>query len=255
MARCIETLRAGFDAAEVVSRRQADCIVIRWQGADAGHSMILKMWSRADFSGSVRRLLGIASVDQEWRNLTRMRRLNIAVPRPLGKFRAVPSISGYTDVLFMEDLGPCMTALEHLKSLLSAGRELPALRFENELIELTAQILEGGVLDADHGMLNTVVTSSGRVVRLDVEIAQWVIWPRLFPRSYGGMLGRLIGLHAFAVQPDVGRTTRFAERLRERLRPPPNVLRRAGAHAREMMRKQNNKVGIATQLILPVEYS
>lgn len=253
MARCIEVLRVAFDAAAVISRRK-DCIVIRSRSAETGDSIVIKMWSRTDLGGRLRRLLRIASVNHEWRNLTRMRKLNIAIPRPLGVCRAVPSIAGFTDVLFMEDLGPCTTALEHLKALIRAGQEPQALGFENELIELTARILEGGMLDADHGMLNIVVTPAGRVVRLDVEIAQHVIWPRLFPARYGSMLGRLIGLHAFAVQPDVGRTTLFAERLSERLRPPPRALRRAGAYARELMQKQLQKAGIDTQLILPREY-
>jgi len=180
-----------------------------------------------------------------------MGNVNIAVPRPLGFCSVVPDIAGYTDVLFMEDLGECESATEHLKRLIRAGQEAQALTFENVLIDITEQILKAGMLDLDHGMNNIVVTSSGRPVKLDVELARRVIWPRLFPAMYGRMLGRLIGLHAFAVQPDVGRTKRFAERLCERLKPPPGVLKRAGSYARELMQKQLQNVGIDTQLVLP----
>ena len=219
--------------------------------AETGDSIIVKMWSRPDLKGKLRRLLGIAACNHEWRNLTRMGDLNIAVPRPLGFCSVVPGIAGYTDVLFMEDLGNCESAMDHLKGLIRTGQEQLVLSFENMQIEMTAQIIEAGMLDVDHGMLNIVVQSSGRAVKLDLELARRVVWPGLFPATYGHMLGRMIGLHAFTVQPDVGRTTRFADRLRARLKPPRGVLRRAGMHAREMMQKQVQKIGMDTRLTLP----
>lgn len=248
--RYLEGLRADFDRAQVISRR-GNRVVIRWRETDAGDSIIIKLWSRPDLRGELRRWLRIAPSDCEWKNLLRLSKFNVAVPSPLGFSRATPSIAGYTDVLFMEDLGDCETATEHLKQLIRAGEEQQALRFENAVIEITRQLLEAGMLDEDHGMLNIVVQPSGRPVRLDLEITRRVFWPRLFPSLYGRMLGRLIGLHAFAVQPEVGRTTRFAERLRDRLEPPPAVLERAADHAREMMAQQLLKSGIDTQLTLP----
>jgi hypothetical protein len=68
---------------------------------------------------------------------------------------------------------------------------------------------------------------------------------------YAEMLGRMIAMHAFAVQPDVDRMTRFAERLRTRLKPPTSVFRQAGIHARGMMQRQLQETGIDTRLVLP----
>lgn len=250
MDRCLDALRGSFGDANVINQRE-NRIVIRWRWAETGDSIIIKMWSRPDLIGSLRRLLRVAACNHEWRNLVRMSDFGIAVPRPLGFCRVAPSIAGYTDVLFMEDLGKCKSATEHLKQLIQAGQEQQALSFENVQIEMTAQMLEAGMLDVDHGMHNIVVQPSGRPVKLDVELGRQVIWPRLFPAMYGRMLGRMIGMHAFAVQPDVGRMTRFAERLCERLKPSPRILKRAGIHAREMMQKQLQKTGIDTRLILP----
>lgn len=243
-------LRANFHRAQVLSKR-GDRIVIRRQGAAAGDSTIIKMWSRPQLRGELRRRLRIAPGDREWRNLVRLSAFGVAVPSPLGISRVVPSIAGYTDALIMEDLGDCETATEHLKRLIGAGDEHRALSFEDAVIEITWRLLEAGMLDEDHGMLNIVVQPSGRPVRLDLEITRRMFWPRLFPSMYGRMLGRLIGLHAFAVQPGVGRTTRFAERLRGRLKPPPAVLERAARHAREMMAQQLGKTGIDTPIVLP----
>ena len=250
MNQCLDALRGSFDDADVISQRE-NRIVIRWRRAETGESIVIKMWSRSDLNGRLRRLLRIAACNHEWRNLVRMSIFCIAVPRPLGFCRVVPSIAGYTDALFMEDLGVCTAATEYLKRLIQIGQEQQALKFENVQIEMTVQMIEAGMLDVDHGLHNIVVQPSGRPVKLDVELGRRVIWPRLFPAMYGHMLGRMIGMHAFAVQPDVGRTTRFTERLCERLKSPPRVLKRAGIHAREMMQKQLQETGIDTRLILP----
>lgn len=248
--RYLEALRAGFHRASVITQRD-NRIVIRWPGEERGESIIIKMWSRPDLRGRLRRWLRIAPSDLEWKNLRRLRGIGLATPCPLGFGRVAPSIAGYTDVLFMEDLGDCETAMDHLKQLIRAGDEQQVLGFENAVIEMTRQLIGAGMLDEDHSLMNIVVQPSGRLVRLDLEITRRMIWPRLFPSMYGRMLGRLIGVHAFAVQPDVGRTTRFAERLRVRLAPPAVVLTRAAIHARAMMAQQSRNAGIDTILDLP----
>ncbi len=250
MQHCLVALRASFADANVINQRE-NRIVIRWHCAETGDSIIIKMWSRPDVNGWLRRMLRIAACNYEWRNLVRMSGLGIAVPRPMGISQVMPSIVGYTDALFMEDLGVCESATEYLKRLIRMGHAQQLSIFEDAQIDMTAKMLDGGMLDVDHGLHNIVVQTTGRPVKLDVELGRRVIWPRLFPAMYGDMLGRMIGMHAFAVQPDVGRTTRFAERLCARLKPPAGTLKRAGIQAREMMQKQLQKTGIDTRLILP----
>src|SRR5688572_653644 len=110
----LEALRADFAQAEVLYRR-ADRIVIRRREAAPQDPVIVKMWSRPDLRGVLRRILGIASHQREWRTLVRLRSVNMSVPRPLGCCRVIPSIAGYTDALFMEDLGDCEAATDYLK--------------------------------------------------------------------------------------------------------------------------------------------
>lgn len=242
-------LRQVFENANVISQRE-NRIVIRSHCTDTSESIIIKMWSRPDLNGSVRRLLQIAACNHEWRNLTRMSLTGIAVPRPLGFSQVAPTIAGYTDVLFMEDMGTCESATDHLKRLIQAKQEQQAVIFEDAQIQMTVQLLDAGILDIDHGMHNIVVSPSGKVIKLDVELARYVVWPRLFPAMYGQMLGRMIGMHAFAVQPEMSRTTHFADRLRANLQPPLDILKRAGIYARVMMQNQLKKTGIDTRLIL-----
>jgi hypothetical protein len=250
MQRCLEDLRANFATADVINRR-GDRAVIRWRGAESRHCLIVKMWARPGAKSQLRRVLKLAPSQNEWRNLHRLTRARIAVPRPLGFCRITPKISAYTEALFMEDLGSCESGTDYLKRLLRSGDDGAASAFEDLVIEMTQRLVNAGMLDEDHGFLNIVVPKSGQPVRLDLELCRKVVWPELFPASYGRMLGRLLGLHAFAVQPEVGRTERFAGRLRQQLVPPTKVLVKAGAHAREMMEKQRSNVGIDTKLVLP----
>lgn len=250
MRAILDSLRADFGSATVISRR-GNRIVVRWRQSGCGASIVVKMWSRPDAAGCIRRLLRISSADRERRNLDRLRRAAVAVPRALGSLAVSPGIEGYTDALFMEDLGDCEPATEHLKRLILAGENDNALRFEDALIEMAARILGAGMLDVDHGFSNAVVDGTGRAIRLDLELGRVVLWPRLFTGMYGEMVGRLIGLHAFAVQPDTQRSFGFAERVRERLHPPRRVLARAARYARQMMREQLETTGIDTRLTLP----
>jgi len=250
MRSCLDELRAGFDNAEVIYRRK-NRIVIRWRGKASDESLIIKLWSRPDLKGRLRGLLHISSCHHEWRTLVRLSAVNMAVPHPLGYCRLTPSIAGYTEALFIEDLGECASATDYLKQLIHAGQEQQVLRFENVMIEMTEQILAAGMVDVDHGLVNIVVQTSGRPVRLDFELARLVIWPLLFTTMYGDMLGRLIVLHAFAVQPDTDRTTRFAERLCEHLRPPRRSLARAGIHIQKHLKEQLENTGLDTRVTLP----
>jgi len=250
MKGCLEALRATFEGAEVIYRRE-NRIVIRWRPAAGGAPIIIKMWSRPGLGGRLRRFLRITSGNYEWRALRRLRRVNMSVPLALGFCTVVPDIAGYTDALFTADLGECQSATCYLKRLIRFSHEDEVYRLENVLIQMTEQLLDAGMLDVDHGLVNTVVQPSGKPVRLDFELARLVIWPQLFTKMYGQMLGRLILLHAFAVQPDNRRTTRFAQRLRERLRPPRKVLERTSNYVREYTREQFKNTGIDTHVILP----
>lgn len=250
IVKCLDDLRAGFQNAEVIYRR-GNRIVIRWYPLTSHKSLIIKMWSRPDLKGRLRSLLHISSCDHEWRTLVRLSGVNMAVPHPLGFCRLTPAIAGYTEALFTEDIGECESATSHLKKLIQTRQEQEVFQFENIMIEMTEQILAAGMVDVDHGLVNIVVQSSGRPIRLDFELARLVIWPRLFSKWYGEMLGQLILLHAFAVQPDTHRTTKFAERLSERLSPPRRALTRAGIYIRKYLKVQFENTGIDTRLTLP----
>jgi Lipopolysaccharide kinase (Kdo/WaaP) family len=196
-------------------------------------------------------LLRISAPDYEFRNLRRLARKGIRVPQPYGLCRISGKGKQFTEALFLEDLGETTSATEHIKRLISDGQENIVQAFEDQLIEMTRTMVSAGIVDTDLLLVNIVVPKTGEPVRLDLELARLVFFPRLFWRRYARMIGQLIGSHAFAVQPEVSRTTDFASRLARRMHPPIRVLRHAARHVRAMMADQARDAHIHTRVELP----
>lgn len=251
MTAFLDALRSNFNDAQVINRRP-DSAVIRWLAPHSNGSIIAKMWARPGLRGHFRRLLRILPCHYEWRNLRRLEVAGVPVPHPLGFCGVVPAISGYTDVLFMQDLGDCVPAGEYLKRLIRSSSDMQSIMFENVIIDMSDKIIRAGMIDTDYGMNNIVVTSDGRTVKIDVELVRRVFWPNFFPRMYSLMLGRLIGLHAFAVQPEVVRTVDFAERLYARLKPSARVRELTNGYVQKLLLDQFRSCGIDTRVELPI---
>jgi len=214
-------------------------------------SVILKLWVRPGSRGELRRLTRTSSVHREWRTLNCLYQAGVSVPEPLGLCRVKQQGVNFTDALFIEDIGACIQAIDHVKTLVREN-QLDELRcFEDQVIDLTDRMLRLGVVDPDHGFLNTVVPSSNLPVRLDFEIAQRVVFPSMFTGLLGSMLGRLVGTYIFAVQPDTSRVKGFASRLVEKVKPTGRVLDRTKTYLIQLMDKQEKEIGLRTELSLP----
>jgi hypothetical protein len=214
-------------------------------------TVVLKLWPRPTARDRMRRAWHAAPHVQEARLLTHLRGHGVSVPRLLGTSRLRLRGMPYRHAVVLEDLGNVDNAMEHVKRLLGEGRNEQAERFEDQIIALTDALLESGVADADHSMINIVAAPSGRPFRLDFEIARLVRWPCLFPGLCGAMIGRLVATYAFTVQPDVVRAERFATRLARHLAPTVRVLRLARIHVERLLQVQEHEVGIDTRLSLP----
>jgi hypothetical protein len=153
--------------------------------------------------------------------------------------------------LFLEDLGKTISATEFVKHLIRDTHEDRVREFEVQLIKMTCAMVGAGIVDPDHGLINTVVPESGEPVRLDLEMARGSWHSALRRQAYGRMIGHLVSTYAFAVQPDTSRATAFALRLAERLRPAPRVLRDAARYVNAMMDEQLRSANIDTRLDLP----
>jgi len=244
--------------AERCTRNDPKCCVLQAKDGklvsrittDDCSSVVVKLWARPRFRGTVRQILRTGPLDRELHILHHLRRFGVKVPEVLGSCKLSLSRVPYTNALVLEDLGRVGTAMDHLKKLLHERPGREADHFEDQVIELTERIVQASVVDADHSMINIVTTKCGRPARLDFEIARKVPSPRCAPRTWGAMMGRLVATHAFTVQPDIERIIQFATRLADRTRTPRGVLRRARILADRMMETQRREDGIDTRFEL-----
>lgn len=233
---------------EVVSKRSFRLVIRRT--APDGTPVIVKLWARPGWKGAVRRILGQTAARYEFRNLRMMERLGVPAPRAFAYGRAAPNAEGYTDAMVMEDLGQIELAGVHLKGRVKAGDEAAVTHFEDEVIRMTGILARARVIDFDHSMVNIVVKDRDPI-RLDLEKARRVPWVGLRPRLYGEMIGQLLATYVFAVQPDMDRAARFAEKLFAEIRPAPRIVRLAQAHVDKQLKRQKDGKGIDMALALP----
>jgi hypothetical protein len=166
----IRDLASGTLALTDLKERPGNCRVVRVHSPD-GSSYIVKMWNRPGLRGLLRRLSGTAPHQREVSCLERLWDHGVAVPAPIGVARVSEPSLPYTDALVLQDLGECEVALEHVKALLAENRHAEADVFLKQVIELTAAIIEAGVVDRDQSFLNVVALPVGTPARLDLEIA------------------------------------------------------------------------------------
>lgn len=231
-------------------RKRADGLTARVMIAPE-KTAVLKLWDRRGIGARVRAATRTGPGLREWRSLRRLSRLGIRAPRPLYTCLLPRGGMGFTDAIFIEDLGDCANAQDRLKCLLGSGSEEGAYELEESLIAITATMVHGRLLDPDHRIINFLTTSDGSAVRVDMELARTVIHPALHPRVYGLMIGTLVSSHCFAVQPDVVRARSFALRLAKALAPSGGVLRIAKTEVDRVLDAQREGRGIDTRLELP----
>jgi hypothetical protein len=243
----VEHLVSGTLASQKLKERD-DASTLRMQ-VELDSTLIAKLWKRPGWSGHVRRITGTDPPGRESRALSLLLEAGLPVPAVLGTSSFSLAGTDFTDVLFLEDLGSCETAFEHLKSLIRAGEETRIEHLLREVVELTAAIVERDIIDTDHSLNNLVITARGKLVRLDTEIARELGGRPAKP--YGIMLGRLLGSFVFAVQPELERVEGFANALVGRLDPNSEALRYASVQVASMLEAQRERKSLDTRLKLP----
>jgi len=241
------TLALGGTHHEVLRSRH-DCIIFRVAPPDSA-SFIVKLWKRPGVRGFLRRITQTGNLDREWKTLNHLSRFALAVPEAITRFHFDSPINGYTDAIVMQDIGVGVLGTEYLTQLL--GQELKQgsaderIKFENSVIELTASILQAGVLDLDHHLVNMIVTPSGDIVRLDFEISTIVRNPRRHTRKFAWVIANLMTSYIVAVNAHGKETANgFAMKLAKDLELPANLLRHAKVKVEKNLESQQQQSGL-----------
>lgn len=215
-----------------------------------GGSVIAKAWALRDVKDRLKSVTGQSMAKREWAAHRYLERTGIAVPRLL-KFLRIRCGDGQRyEVIVAEDLGSTRNGLVYLKELLTTGDESRIHRFEDDVISITAAILQSKIVDVDHQLRNIVLNGSDRPIRIDFECANRFRSESPPTREFGIMLGRMIASHAFGTQPHLARTQAFAHRLAERVAAPHEARKGAAVHVAWALEKQHRISGVDSQLDL-----
>lgn len=220
---------------------------------ESGGSVVVKVWRIQNLKERVKCAMHLSNGSREWRMHRLIHRAGVRVPEPLGFNSLNMADGGRYDVMAIEDLGETERGLPYFKRLILAGDESEIIAFEDRVIATTAEIVELGVVDIDHQLNNFLVDTAGRLLRIDFECARRPCLG-VMPRGvFAEMVARLLASHVYAVQPDVCRTERFAERLYERLRiNNPRVRALVRSSVEEKLESQHCRVSITSVVVLPV---
>lgn len=248
LRQIVEAVATGTAESECLKERR-DSRVVRTQSNDK-RSIIVKLWCRPGWRGTVRQLMRTSVAHREWRAMRRLRRFGVRTPEPLAMFQLRSPEIPFSDAVCIEDLGKCAVAMDHLKILIREHGGESVEAFDMAIIHMTRQMVQAGVIDPDHGLHNIVVPPTGEPTRLDLETARILPCAGLAPRGYGAMLGRTMATYAFSVQPDLARAEAFARRLVAACRPGSRAIKSAVEFVDRAMKEQLNTKGIDSRLPL-----
>lgn len=246
LRRCVKELESAAAAGTLLRRADGKAV---WRVAFSGGSVIVKIWSMPRVRAL---LLGLLGGGRPGREIACLRALNTAgIPAPtlLAVTRLGREFGSATHAIAIEDLGDVPCAVEHWKVLRDRGGDLHR-RFEEAIIDLTVRMLECGIFDFDHSMMNIVPAGDAGAARIDLECGHLRPGRRRAEKLLGLMLGRLVGSFAFTVQPDMACARRFRDRLLSAVRPGAASLAFAETELQAMLAWQRKRNGIETRFSL-----
>ena len=231
-----------------ILRRRSDRFTVRY-ATDTEDSVIVKFWNRRGLKSRTREWLGMSPAAHEWSNLVRLSGSPVSVPTPLG-YGHLSSLP-YTEVLILEDLGPCIRAAMYMKSFINRSDEQRLSSLEERCVALTEQMIRNKrILDKDHILSNVVINEAGDLFRLDLENARSVISCDLAVDLFAQTLGSFILSYVYMLQGtqqrNTERTPYFVERLYDKIKPPKRVREQAKEIVERRLGTQNERHGIET---------
>lgn len=216
-----------------------------------GMSCVVKLFERRGPRAMAQRLRGRLNIHNEVAALERLAPTSVTVPALLGRARLRREHAPYSDALVLSDLGDVDgLILTYWATLDEPGDHTARFdAYEQAVVALTTTMIDAGVLDRDHSMLNIVDLADGTLARIDFEVARCVPQGHREPALVGAMLGRLIGTFVYATQDiDIERVQAFSASLFDAVRPDEATIDETLAVSRNMMDKQRQAEDIHVEL-------
>lgn len=238
-----------------------------------GRNFILKFYDCASFRNILRRigesetfeqgfcrlLSGLRGLSEnlkqanpakrEYAALRLLRGKGCKVPEPYGLHLVGRRSPDYTHVLPMEDLGGCLVA-EKIREFIRDGKSDQLHALEQQVIDLTHEILRCGVIDSDYGTHNLIYTDGGEVYKIDLEYSN-IITSKPIDKYYSMTLASLIARYALETGADRLKVKEFSQRLLARFPESKKVLPKIAACARQKAGMWARVKGVAIESSLP----
>ncbi len=219
---------------------------------ESGGTVVVKVWLIRNLKERVKYVARISNGLNEWNIHRLVYNAGIATSKPIAFYR-MPMRNGTScEVLVVEDLGETVSSLSWLKQLISRGDESKVVSFEDKLIEITARFIDLHILDIDHQLNNFVVDAHSRLMRVDFECARKHLFSLKFKKDCVKMIARFLTGHVHAVQPDVDRSARFAERLYAKVHIGHRMKAMVNENVNANLTYQLTHSGVDTKVSLPV---
>lgn len=218
---------------------------------DSQESTVVKIWRIRNLKERIKSKVYFSNAWREWHMHQFIHQAGVQAPVPIDYFRLSLPKGDTFECMAIEDLGETERGLPYLKRLIANNDESKAKVFEKGLVDITLDLIKLGVLDIDHQLNNFLVDSNDRLVRIDFECARRY-WMGFKPKgTFAEMIARLLASHVYAVQPNVSRTERFAERLYRRLDIDHRMQARVQCSVDEKLERQYRTMGIRMTVTLP----
>ena len=150
----------------------------------------------------------------------------------------------------MEFVKTGINATQHIKDLLGKKNYDEVLSFSDEIMSLTSLLLDVGLVDPDHRLINLMVNETGEPVKIDLEIASIMSKYRFYENKIGDMLGTLIYSYIFAVQPHMDFAQNFSDSIIQEVNPSRYARKRAKKVIRHALSRQYDEIKIDSQIQL-----
>ena len=207
-------------------------------------SIVIKTWSFRNMKEWFKAAAYLSNGRREWQVHRLLYGAGIHVPEPLFFRQITFPVLGRYEIMAVEDIVDSESGVQYIKRLIANGQEKKIVAFENQVIEITSELLRMRILDVDNHLNNFLIDASERVVRIDFECARRRYIFSLHQFEYATMLDRLLRSHLHAAHPESERTGRFMSRVATKLSIPTNIRQIVARITRTELQKESKKTGI-----------
>ncbi len=209
----------------------------------------LKIWQHTGTKERIKHFIRIDNSSSEYRNANHLRSRGIRVPE-IFFFARVSEKHLLTNIHVTEFISTNLTAFQYIKENCLSKTFKEVTHFSDNILTLTEDIINAGIIDPDHRLKNIMVNVNGDPVKIDLEIAFKNSRFSLHRKGLCDMLGTLIYSYVFAVQPNIELASQFTSSVYKRFNLDNHSKKVINNIVMPLLEKQLKETGIDSRFNL-----